>query len=121
MIDRIDILVARRLREFRVAAKLSTTQLADKLGIPLRHIELYEAGEKRIGSAELYRFSLVLKVSVNSFFDGAASVQGSYRAPSIAHDVELLKLVQFFDEVSDRWRGLVLNIAALLAEAEPKA
>jgi transcriptional regulator with XRE-family HTH domain len=56
-----------RLREAREAAKLTQTQVAEKLGKPQSYVSKVESGERRIDPVELARFAAVYGREVGWF------------------------------------------------------
>ncbi len=67
--DEIDIEIGKRVRQARVAAGLSQTQLGVQLGVSFQQVQKYEKGVNRIGGGRLYRIARVLGVKVTYFFD----------------------------------------------------
>ena len=67
--DDIDIEIGKRVRQARVVAGLSQTQLGVQLGVSFQQVQKYEKGLNRIGGGRLYRIARVLGVKVTYFFD----------------------------------------------------
>ena len=67
--DEIDIEIGKRVRQARVAAGLSQTQLGVQLGVSFQQVQKYEKGLNRIGGGRLYKIARVLGVKVTYFFD----------------------------------------------------
>lgn len=67
--DEIDIEIGRRLRQARVAAGLTQTELGIHLGISFQQIQKYEKGRNRIGGGRLYKIARALGVKITYFFD----------------------------------------------------
>ncbi len=67
--DRIDVEIGERLKQARVAARLSQTELGANLGISFQQVQKYEKGMNRIGSGRLYKVARVLGVKITYFFD----------------------------------------------------
>lgn len=59
----------RLLRESRVAAGLTQTKLAKKLGQPQSFVSKYESGERRLDLVELRDICRALKVSLTRFVE----------------------------------------------------
>ena len=68
--DEIDIEIGRRLRQARVAAGLTQTELGVRLGISFQQIQKYEKGRNRIGGGRLYKMARILGVKITYFYDG---------------------------------------------------
>jgi transcriptional regulator with XRE-family HTH domain len=73
---RNDETVARNLRRYRIAAGMSQTALAEKLGgITFQQVQKYEKGTNAIAPGRLRQAAKVLGVSISQLFeeqDGAA-------------------------------------------------
>ncbi len=67
--DSIDIEIGKRVRQARVTAGFTQTQLADQLGITFQQVQKYEKGVNRIGGGRLYKIARVLGVKITYFFD----------------------------------------------------
>jgi transcriptional regulator with XRE-family HTH domain len=69
--DVVDAQVGRNIRILRQHRGWSQTDLAKKVGVTFQQIQKYENGSNRVGSGRLFKISLVLKVPIESLFDGA--------------------------------------------------
>ena len=67
--DSIDIEIGKRVRQARVAAGLTQTDLADQIGITFQKVQKYEKGVNRIGGGRLYKIGHILGVKITYFFD----------------------------------------------------
>jgi len=67
--DRIDVEIGVRMKQARVTAQLSQTELGAYLGISFQQVQKYEKGINRIGSGRLYKIARVLGVKITYFFD----------------------------------------------------
>ena len=67
--DRIDVEIGERLKQARVTARLSQTELGTHLGISFQQVQKYEKGINRISSGRLYKVARVLGVKITYFFD----------------------------------------------------
>jgi transcriptional regulator with XRE-family HTH domain len=72
--DEIDIEIGKRLRQARVAAGLTQTELGVYLGISFQQVQKYEKGRNRIGGGRLYKIARTLGVKITYFFDGVDSL-----------------------------------------------
>ncbi len=68
--DGIDVEIGARLRQARVAAGFTQTELGIQLGISFQQVQKYEKGRNRIGGGRLYKIARVLGVKITYFFDG---------------------------------------------------
>ena len=67
--DEIDIEVGRRLRNRRAILGMSQEKLGELIGLTFQQVQKYEKGTNRVAAGRLYRFSKILDVPVNYFFD----------------------------------------------------
>ena len=97
----MDKVVGRNIRIYRLAKKLSQTELAESLGITFQQVQKYEAGTNRVGSGRLFQISKILGVPLISFFEGgdaAVSKKGASPLELLA-DPQSFKLVEAFAEI----------------------
>ncbi len=80
--DRIDVEIGARLRQARVAAGLSQTELGTPLGISFQQVQKYEKGRNRIGGGRLYKIAHVLRVKITYFFDGVEYLLDAEAVPA---------------------------------------
>jgi transcriptional regulator with XRE-family HTH domain len=72
--DLIDIEVGQRIRIQRLAAGLSQSELAERIGVTFQQVQKYEKGTNRVGAGRLTKIARVLNVPVGSFFDGREEI-----------------------------------------------
>ncbi|HXW24993.1 MAG TPA: helix-turn-helix domain-containing protein [Xanthobacteraceae bacterium] len=72
--DLIDVEVGQRIRIQRLAAGLSQSELAERIGVTFQQVQKYEKGANRVGAGRLTKIARVLNVSVGSFFDGRETI-----------------------------------------------
>jgi len=70
MANPVDVYVGKRLRLRRTILGLSQQALGKEAGITFQQIQKYERGVNRVGASRLHKFSNILDVPVNFFFDG---------------------------------------------------
>ncbi len=80
--DKIDIEIGARLRQARVAAGFSQTELGAHLGISFQQIQKYEKGKNRIGGGRLYKIARMLRVKITYFFDGVEHLLDADAVPA---------------------------------------
>ena len=66
--QQVDVHVGQRVKERRVALKLSQKKIAEAMNLSLRQIQKYEEGIDRIGASRLFDISRALDVPVSYFF-----------------------------------------------------
>lgn len=64
----VDAEVGRRLRELRMLAGLSQSDLAATIGLTFQQLQKYERGVNRISASKLYLLARHLSVPVSAFF-----------------------------------------------------
>ena len=67
--DDVDKYVGKRLRIRRFLLGLSQEKLADEVGVTFQQIQKYERGSNRVSAGRLLKFSQVLDVPVNYFYE----------------------------------------------------
>jgi len=73
--DLIDVEVGQRIRIQRLAAGLSQSELAERIGVTFQQVQKYEKGMNRVGAGRLTNIARVLNVPVASFFDGRNEIE----------------------------------------------
>jgi transcriptional regulator with XRE-family HTH domain len=73
--DLIDVEVGQRIRIQRLAAGLSQSELAERIGVTFQQVQKYEKGTNRVGAGRLTKIARVLDVPVGSFFDGRDQIE----------------------------------------------
>jgi transcriptional regulator with XRE-family HTH domain len=72
--DQIDVYVGGRIREARIATRISQSQLANALDITFQQIQKYENGINRVAPSRLLVIAKVTRRDVNWFFPDIAGV-----------------------------------------------
>jgi transcriptional regulator with XRE-family HTH domain len=126
--DPIDKHVGQRLRLNRMKLGLSQTTLADALGLSFQQVQKYEKGANRIGAGRLQHIAQILKMPVQSFFEGLPE-HGQRRAPTDAPDAQYvadylatsdgLNLTKAFIQIRDpKLRRSIVNLVEQIADSE---
>jgi transcriptional regulator with XRE-family HTH domain len=76
-VDPIDVVVGQRIRAYRLARKMSQTELGNKVGVTFQQIQKYERGSNRLGSSRLKKVAVILGVPVASLFGDAEETRTS--------------------------------------------
>ncbi len=66
----VDAFVGAQLKVLRKAAKLTQTDLANKVGVTFQQVQKYERGSNRIGASRLWAFCIAFDVKPGRFFEG---------------------------------------------------
>ncbi len=128
-LNQIDRSLGERLRDKRMSNGLSREQLAAKLGIDPKDIELYETGAKRVSADGLLRIAKALGVRPVYFFgfagDIAAGVDESSEPPCESQGVYLtlpdqgLRLHRAFINVKNSvLREAIVSLVVEMAKSE---
>ena len=65
----VDQYIGARMREGRLAIKMSQGDLGEKLGVTFQQIQKYEKGRNRVSAARLFVICEALDVSLASMFE----------------------------------------------------
>ena len=64
----MDAYISARMRERRLALKMTQEDLGKALGVSFQQIQKYEKGVNRVSASRLYEICKVLNVSLSSMF-----------------------------------------------------
>jgi transcriptional regulator with XRE-family HTH domain len=126
--DPIDKHVGQRVRTRRLMLGLSQTTLADALGMSFQQMQKYEKGASRIGAGRLQHIAQILKMPVQSFFEGLPEHE-QRRAPTDAPDAQYvsdylatsdgLNLTKAFMQIPNaKLRRSIVNLVEQIADSE---
>jgi transcriptional regulator with XRE-family HTH domain len=98
-----DIIVGRNIRHYRMLRGLSQQKLASGIGVTFQQLQKYESGQNRVGAGRLMDIARILKVPVDSFFEGAPKPGDEDHSSAIAilADRANFRMVQAFSEIGD--------------------
>lgn len=68
--DPIDVHVGQRLRQLRLARKISQEQLGEALSVSFQQVQKQERAVNRLSASALYKAARFLDVSPAAFFEG---------------------------------------------------
>lgn len=71
--DPIDIIVGQNLKKHRKLRFMSQQMLASLSNLSFQQIQKYEDGKNRISAGRLWRFSEILGLDINEFYEGVNS------------------------------------------------
>lgn len=103
----IDVLVGKKIKEFRVRHDKSQKSLGDEVGLTFQQIQKYESGKNRVSASILFEISKVLRTPIAQFFlgtdhlfgRGAEVLSDSGESSYIADEKEILEL---FSSIRDQ-------------------
>ncbi len=82
----VDSYVGKKLRERRLALRISQDQLASYVRLTFQQIQKYEKGLNRISCSKLYDFSRFLKTDIGYFFQGLSEENLNYQGSNVLFD-----------------------------------
>lgn len=118
----VDVFVGQRLRELRMLAGLSQSDVAAALGLTFQQLQKYERGFNRVSSSRLFKLGQFFKVPVSVFFDGLENranagdadngAQRSAESETTLGSREALMLARYFQSIPDPLiRASILELA----------
>lgn len=118
----VDVFVGQRLRELRMLAGLSQSDVASALGLTFQQLQKYERGFNRVSSSRLFKLGQFFKVPVSVFFDGLegrtntgdgeGGAQRSTETETTLGSREALMLARYFQSIPDPLiRAAILELA----------
>lgn len=123
----VDVFVGQRLRELRMLAGLSQSDVASALGLTFQQLQKYERGFNRVSSSRLFKLGQFFRVPVSVFFEGLESRPAT--AETEAHVVrtddsdttlrsrEALMLARYYQSIRDpQVRSAIRELAERCAE-----
>lgn len=124
--DPTDVFVGTRLKERRLALRMSQTDLGASAGISFQQIQKYERGVNRVAISMLKKFAEALRVPVTYFLPegnigtamASSAKTGGYQSGPTKDAQELLAL---YDTIDDpKLRKQVLELTKTLSKAANK-
>jgi len=120
----VDVFVGQRLRELRMLAGLSQSDVAAALGLTFQQLQKYERGFNRVSSSRLFKLAQFFHVPVSVFFEGleergtAASDGNAEEAEAnTLNSREALMLARYFQSIRDpAIRGAIRELAERCAD-----
>ena len=107
----VDLHIAQKLRQFRIAAAMTQEQLGDLTGVTFQQIQKYEKAKNRISASKLFEFSQLLDKPVSAFFTGLKADRDYYNydfktdskqmKAVMEFNKEILPLVRAFNRIED--------------------
>jgi transcriptional regulator with XRE-family HTH domain len=124
--NRVDIEVGRRVRQYRLMANMSQTDLGKRLGVTFQQVQKYEKGANRVGAGRLMRAAEILNVPITAFFDGMQSgtVKDTDENPlaDFSGDPQTNRLLEAFSEISDlSVQSAIVNLVEVIRAKNGKA
>ncbi|PWC31162.1 helix-turn-helix transcriptional regulator [Azospirillum sp. TSO35-2] len=126
----VDVFVGQRLRELRMLAGLSQSDVASALGLTFQQLQKYERGFNRVSSSRLFKLGQFFRVPVSVFFEGLENRQpavegeapaaGAEETENTLQSREALMLARYFQSIRDpHVRAAIRELAERCAEQAP--
>lgn len=127
----VDFHIAKKLRQFRLAAGLSQDKLGELTGVTFQQIQKYEKAKNRVSASKLFEFSQLLERPIGDFFGGLKADRDYYnyefkadktqKKEAIELNKEILPLVRAFNRIDNpQSRKHLVALAISISRQEPK-
>lgn len=113
-----DRYIGERIREARLAAKMSQEHLAHMLGTSYQQIQKYENGKNRVNGGRIGRLCVALNRPLEYFFPSAGDIRAMPFLSAFLATKEGLELAKICPQLAPADRALVLTTAKRLAVKE---
>ena len=113
-----DRYIGERIREARVAAKMSQEELAELIGVSYQQVQKYEWGCNRVNGARIDRLVTALNRPLAWFFPNVTDVRAAPAVSRFLTTKEGQQLATDFSRLSPASRAVVLDLVELLAKEE---
>jgi transcriptional regulator with XRE-family HTH domain len=113
----VDAAVGENIRNARLAAGLSQTELGSACGISFQQIQKYEKGTNRVGGSRLMQIAEALKVPAATLLPASQkhAVTPKHRAPTILQDRIGMDIVKAWDKLSREQRIVIRDLIDAIA------
>jgi transcriptional regulator with XRE-family HTH domain len=113
----VDAAVGDNIRNARLAAGLSQTELGSACGISFQQIQKYEKGTNRVGGSRLMQIAEALKVPAATLLPASQkhAVTPKHRAPTILQDRIGMDIVKAWDKLSREQRIVIRDLIDAIA------
>ncbi|MDC0738507.1 helix-turn-helix transcriptional regulator [Cognatishimia sp. SS12] len=121
--NKIDVLVGKRIRARRHAMGISQTELGDAIGVKFQQIQKYETGANRVSASRLWAVAEKLGVDVVYFFEG---IRRTDDADGVAvdpidqmeflSDREAIEMMELYRKLPQSQRSAVLAFMRSMAQ-----
>ena len=114
----IDVALGHNVRFWRLARKLSQTQLANRVGITFQQVQKYEAGDNRFSIGRLVKTAAILRTPIAALFEGTEA-----KGPLLAliSDSRSFRLAHAFAAIkNNKARVSLVNMVEKIALAAPR-
>lgn len=127
----VDVHIAKKLRQFRVAAAMTQEQLGDLIGVTFQQIQKYEKAQNRVSASKLFELSQLLNKPISAFFVGLKADRDYYNydfksdrkqmKDAVEFNKEILPLVRAFNSIENsQSKKHLIALASSIARQKPK-
>jgi len=126
-LNEVDVFVGQRLRELRMLAGLSQSDVASALGLTFQQLQKYERGFNRVSASRLFKLAQYFRVPVSVFFEGLEEQRSHAEASGRGEEAETegtlrsreaLMLARYFQNIRDpQVRAAIRELAERCANA----
>lgn len=131
-LNEVDVFVGQRLRELRMLAGLSQSDVASALGLTFQQLQKYERGFNRVSASRLFKLAQFFRVPVSVFFEGLEERHAAQEAGTAGPQTEetegtlrsreALMLARYFQNIRDpQVRGAIRELAERCANQADSA
>lgn len=128
--NNIESYIGGQIRKQRRMLGMNQSDLAAKIGVTFQQIQKYEKGTNKVMASRLYKFSKIMNVDINYFFEGhptnASNINNSlheesaeflYKLPEENSAQDALKLVKIYNKIpNDKSKKKLLGFLKSLTE-----
>lgn len=124
----VDVHIAKRLRQFRLAAGITQDKLGELTGVTFQQIQKYEKAKNRVSASRLFEFSQLLNKPISAFFVGMSSDRDYYNYDFKSNEKqveendnfnkEILPLIRAFSQIKNKQtrKHLIALVSSLSTE-----
>lgn len=126
-LNEVDVFVGQRLRELRMLAGLSQSDVAAALDLTFQQLQKYERGFNRVSASRLFKLAQYFRVPVSVFFEGleerrshaeAARAGAEAESEGTLRSREALMLARYFQNIRNpEVRAAIRELAERCAAA----
>ncbi|MBM5783020.1 MAG: helix-turn-helix transcriptional regulator [Pelagibacterales bacterium] len=95
----VDEHIAKRLRQFRIAAGMTQDQLGELTGISFQQIQKYEKAKNRVSASKLFEISQILNKPISAFFYGIKADRDYYNYNFKSDKKQVKEMKKFENDV----------------------
>jgi transcriptional regulator with XRE-family HTH domain len=118
--QRVDVLVGRNIRVWRLRRGLSQAKLGEHLDVTQQQIQLYEVGANRVGASRLSQFAAALDVPLETLTNSTPTTPVLF-AQAILARAQALRLLKAFHRIPGvRTREAILRLIESVGERQSR-